>query len=71
MSCGIGRRRGSDVALLWLWCRPAVVARMGPLAWEPPYASNAALKSTAILDSQSDNPDSYYVTTGGICLAKG
>ena len=35
MSCGVGRRCGSDLALLWLWCRPA---------WEPPYAMGAALK---------------------------
>ena len=44
MSCGIGRRCGSDPALLWLWCRPAVTAPIGPLAWEPPYATGAALK---------------------------
>ena len=23
MSCGVGCRRGSDLALLWLWCRLA------------------------------------------------
>ena len=44
MSCGVGRRRGSDLALLWLWCRPAATAPTGPLAWEPPYAAGAALK---------------------------
>ena len=44
MSCGIGRRRSSDLALLWLWCRPAAAALIGPLAWEPPYAVGAALK---------------------------
>ena len=33
-----------DPALLWLWCRPAVVAPIRPLAWEPPYAMGAALK---------------------------
>ena len=26
MSCGVGCRRGLDLALLWLWCRPAAVA---------------------------------------------
>ena len=31
--------------MLWLWCRPAAVALTGPLAWEPPYAVSAALKS--------------------------
>ena len=33
-----------DPALLWLWCRPAVVAPILPLPWEPPYASGEALK---------------------------
>ena len=44
MSCGVGRRRGSDPTLLWLWCRPEAVALIGPLAWEPPYAIGAALE---------------------------
>ena len=30
--------------MLWLWCRPAAVAPIRPLAWEPPYAAGAALK---------------------------
>ena len=33
-----------DLALLWLWCRPAAVALIGPLAWEFPYAAGVALK---------------------------
>ena len=44
MSCGVGRRSGSDSALLWLWHRPAALALIRPLAWEPPYAVGAALK---------------------------
>ena len=44
MSCGVGRGRGSDLALLWLGCRLAAVALIRPVAWEPPYASSAALK---------------------------
>ena len=32
MSCGVGRRCGSDLALLWLWCRPAATAPIQPLA---------------------------------------
>ena len=44
MSCGIGQRRSLDPALLWLWHRPAAVAPIGPLTWEPPYAMGAALK---------------------------
>ena len=42
MSCGVGRRRSSDVVLLW--GRPAAVAPIVPLAWEPPYAVGAPLK---------------------------
>ena len=33
-----------DPALLWLWCRLAAVAPIRPLAWEPPYATSAAVK---------------------------
>ena len=43
MGCGMGRRCGLDLALLWLWCRPAAVAPLQPLTWEPPYVG-AALK---------------------------
>ena len=46
MSCGIGGRRGLDPVLPWLWCRPAAPAAIRPLAWEPPYASDAALEKT-------------------------
>ena len=42
MSCGVGRRRGLDLALLWLWCRPVATAPIGPLAWEPLYAMGVA-----------------------------
>ena len=41
----IGRRRGSDMVLLWLWCRPAATAQIWPLAWELPHATGAALKT--------------------------
>ena len=41
MSCGVGHRHGS---LLWLWRRPAAIAAIRPLAWEPPYAGGAALE---------------------------
>ena len=29
---------------LWLWYRPTATVPIGPLAWEPPYATGAALK---------------------------
>ena len=45
MSYGVGCRCGTDLALLWLWCRPAAAAPVGPLAWELTHAAGAALKS--------------------------
>ena len=44
LSCGVGHRWGSDPMLLWLWCKPAAVALIRPLAWELPYAMGTALK---------------------------
>ena len=44
MSCGVDRRRRSDLALLWLSHRPVAIAPIRPLAWEPPYALGVALK---------------------------
>ena len=40
----LGHRPCLDLALLWLWCRPAATVPIGPLAWEPPYAMGVALK---------------------------
>ena len=37
-----------DPALLWLWCRPAAIAPIRPLAREPPYAMGVALEKTKI-----------------------
>ena len=44
MSCGVGCRHGSDLELLWLWCRLVATALIRPLAWEPPYAAGVALE---------------------------
>ena len=44
VSCGVGCRRGLDPTLLWLWCRPVAMALIGPLAWQPLYAAEAALE---------------------------
>ena len=44
VSCGVGHRRGLDPALLWLWHRLAAAAPIQPLAWEPPNATDVALK---------------------------
>ena len=49
VSCGVGCSHSSDPVLLWLWLwlwyRLAAAALTQPLAWEPPYAAGAALKS--------------------------
>ena len=44
MSYGVGHIHGLVPTLLWLWRRPAAIAPIQPLAWEPPYAAGAALK---------------------------
>ena len=44
MNSGVGHKPGSDMTLLWLWYRPAAIALIGPLTWEPPYATGVTLK---------------------------
>ena len=44
MSCGVGHRCSLDLALLWLWRRLAATGPIRPLAWEPLYATDVALK---------------------------
>ena len=63
MSCGVGRRHGSDLALLWLWCRPAATALIGPLAWEPPYATVAALKRQKKTETKNYVPSHMLETS--------
>ena len=44
VSYSVDCRRGSKLALMWLWHRPVATALILPLAWEPPYAVGTALK---------------------------
>ena len=44
VSCGVDRRCGLESCIAGLWCRPVATALIGPLSWEPPYASGAAFK---------------------------
>ena len=44
MTCGVGPRHDSDLALLWLWCRLVATAPIRPLARELSYASGVALE---------------------------
>ena len=50
MSCEVGCRCSLDPAWLWLWRRPAAVAPIRPLAWEPPIG--AALKKKKKVTSE-------------------
>ena len=45
VSCGVGHRCGSDLVLLWLWCRLVATADSTP-SLGLPYATCAALKRT-------------------------
>ena len=56
MGCGVGRRRGSDLALLWLWCRPVAMAQIRPLAWELPHAVGVALKRQKTKNKNKKQP---------------
>ena len=44
VSCGVGHKGSSDLALLWLWLRPQRTAPPEPHTWQPPYATGTALK---------------------------
>ena len=44
LSCGAGRRHGSDLAWLWLWHRPAATAPIPTPSWKLPHAVGVALK---------------------------
>ena len=55
MSCGVGHRHGSDLALLWLWHRLAAATLIQTLAWEPPYAARMALKKKGIKKKKIDS----------------
>ena len=58
MSCGVGCRRGLDPELLWLWRRLVATAPIQPLAWEPPYAAEAAQRNSK--KQIMSKPSQYY-----------
>ena len=45
-----------DPALLWLWRRLAATALIRLLAWEPSYATGAALKRQKTKDKKKEFP---------------
>ena len=57
MSCGIGHRHSSGPVLLWLWCRPAITAPIGPPAWEPSCALGVALKRQKDKKKKNESTD--------------
>ena len=61
VSCGVGRRHGSDLVMLWLWWRLVAAALVQLLAWEPPYAKGAAPKTTQ--RKKEKNFDGYTFET--------
>ena len=60
MSCGVGHRHGLDLALLWLWLWLwlAATALIRPLAWESPYAVEAALEKAK--RQKKKNPKHFF-----------
>ena len=52
MSYGVGHKCGLDLALLW--CRPAAIAPVRPLAWEPPYAALKRQKNKKIFKNKKN-----------------
>ena len=60
--CGVGCRLGSDLGLLWLWCRPAAAAPITPLAWELPYAAGVALQSKKGKKERNVRTDSLHLS---------
>ena len=59
MSCGVGCRLCSDLALLWH--RPAAIALIRPLAWELPYAAGVALKKKKKKESMNKQINVFSV----------
>ena len=60
MNCGISHRCSSDLALLWLWQRPAAIAVIQPLAWEPPNAESVALKRQKQKAKKKNEKEMYH-----------
>ena len=55
-----------DLALLWLWWRPAAVAPIGSITWEPPYATGVALKKA----KKKVSLDMTFTLNTMACLSK-
>ena len=54
-------QRVKDPTLLWLWCRLAATALIRSLAWEPPYAAGAVLKSKKQKMGKQQSPNMSFI----------
>ena len=70
MSCDVGHRRGSDLALLWLARRLMATAPIRPLTWEPPYAADVALKRQKRKNSMSKMKAHLYPQELNVLLGR-
>ena len=61
MSRGGGHRHSSNLALLWLWCGPATVTLIRPLARKLPCATGVALKS------KKKKKENYFLIKMELC----
>ena len=61
IAVSVGRRHGLDLALLWLWpwlwLWSAAAVRIGPLAWELPYATGVAVKEKKKKEKKQNNKE--------------
>ena len=71
VSRGVGRRRSSDLAWLWLWCRLAAIALIRPLAWEAAYAARVALKKPKKGVQEERRPVPWSASTWGVACSRG
>ena len=71
MNCGVCPIFGLDLVLLLFWHRLVATTPIQPLAWEPPYAADVALKKPTnqtnkqkeqclVLDKPSVNISHYH-----------
>ena len=68
MSCGVHHRCGSDPALLWLWHRPAAIAPIGPLAWEPPHAASITPKRQKKKKEKRERKENMHIRYYIFCV---
>ena len=71
MSCGVGHKHCLDPEWVWLWCRPAAVAPIRPLAWEHPYAEGTVLKRQKQKQKQNKTKKNNHAPGSSHCGSAG